>query len=1114
MTDGLVLLARGSDGSASQWDGTPTPAGVLLRWLADPDLGWPENGYQLWRAPLTKPALIGLDERLRIGQAVQRGGALVMLRQGTLSRGETGGLTLSDDAVVELTFAPNVSLVEVVLDADRPARAAAACGGQLLSECPVADRSTRRWVARAIDRLAVTGPGTVREVTAQPVSDAEPWQEVARLCLPLFDPAYTCTRGAAGVGGDIARARLPAGVPFDRFAGGFDALTSQLRAELGDELAPFPAPSPGDGPAMGIDPRDALRLVSLDINLARILGLAFDDPVAANGRAYAYRVVGHWSSGERSDIVAVAAQELAPPAAGPAPEALADQPEGPAGPFRVRVRWALASDASGGLDETVSPFFQVLAADGASAWPAPLAGAAPITAAPLLVTRYALLARPAVPFVVDTPSAEGYRSYWVRPIDHFGCLGPASAPTVVSLVDAAAPPPPSLLSAEFVQASLPDAPGVRSPLSRRWRMLHPDEDAIAVAWAWTPQLSIACRDADAFAVYARAPAPDPGGWVGPLAATVPGALSLSAPARGGDDTLGMVSVLGGELVDASHARLRLDAEVHVAGGQLNGAVLSAGGESFVIVASGDGLDVSVVVEARAVPPAGAYTLAPGSSGLFLLRSELDLAPLDADGWQRRWAGLIVPADARQAAVLGQTREGLLCRSGSLPPADGELVHWYPAYVAVFAAEATLPWTDTQTTRRLDVAVATVRRAASRPVSSAPSSPATLAQVSTAAPPQPLLEGPPLVEPCSQVATPADVYGTSRVTLDWSVAGGCSYTVWRALDEAVWAADQSARRSGIPRAAATDPGVQDELAALDATLAAGDGAAAPAAYAALTAGAQRAVAGDPAVAGAYGLRTPRPLQAGDLPYVDDINGRAPNHWFYRVIPRSAAGVTGPASLPTPPICAPDVTPPAAPRVHLALSGVGAVTLRWQPSPESDTVRYRVLRCVEEADLPDPRRMQEVLAVAAVDPALAADDVAPTSVFPLVEITDAPPAPGAWHYRIVAEDREGNRSIASDPLTGSALPAPLAAPTWDPPAVTAAGVSLSWRHLEPRLACQLERRPLADTTAQWVSVTGWLPRGQYSYADAERIPHGGWTYRLRVLDALGRSASTLPIVTVAG
>jgi hypothetical protein len=119
-------------------------------------------------------------------------------------------------------------------------------------------------------------------------------------------------------------------------------------------------------------------------------------------------------------------------------------------------------------------------------------------------------------------------------------------------------------------------------------------------------------------------------------------------------------------------------------------------------------------------------------------------------------------------------------------------------------------------------------------------------------------------------------------------------------------------------------------------------------------------------------------------------------------------------------------------------------------------------------------------------------------------------GEWLYRLVAEDTAGNRSRPSEVMRARSLVAPPVGPTWKPPVRGTTAVTLEWTHPLPRLACNVERRP--DSGGLWLSASGWLPRGQYTYEDTPPDLAAGWEYRLRVRDHEGQVASSMPTTTL--
>lgn len=126
-------------------------------------------------------------------------------------------------------------------------------------------------------------------------------------------------------------------------------------------------------------------------------------------------------------------------------------------------------------------------------------------------------------------------------------------------------------------------------------------------------------------------------------------------------------------------------------------------------------------------------------------------------------------------------------------------------------------------------------------------------------------------------------------------------------------------------------------------------------------------------------------------------------------------------------------------------------------------------------------------------------------------------GEWCFWIVATDTAGNRSEPSRMLRGRALVPPPDPPIWLDAVRSGARVQLTWTYSsatplppDPRLACMVERRSIDG--GYWASVSGWLPRGVYSYDDTPPDLDAGWQYRLRVRDQFGQVSSVLPTTTL--
>ena len=253
--------------------------------------------------------------------------------------------------------------------------------------------------------------------------------------------------------------------------------------------------------------------------------------------------------------------------------------------------------------------------------------------------------------------------------------------------------------------------------------------------------------------------------------------------------------------------------------------------------------------------------------------------------------------------------------------------------------------------------------------------------------------------------------------------------------------------------------------------------------------------------AYAPAFPEPITTAA--WEDTLNGRSHGHWFYRVTSRTAAGIESAPSEPTPPICCPDVVPPAAPLAHVALADDNAVKLRWLASPDRDLDHYDIYAA------------REATAVAELATMTPVESWSPTTrAGGVVLERSVTRDPGEWCFWIVAVDDSGNRSSPSAMLRGRALLPPPAPPVWvsaeRTPAAAPDRVTLTWTHpSDQRLATLVERRIAGG---MWAAASPWLPRGTYHCDDVPLDLGASWEYRLRVRDHLGQVASTLPTITL--
>lgn len=393
------------------------------------------------------------------------------------------------------------------------------------------------------------------------------------------------------------------------------------------------------------------------------------------------------------------------------------------------------------------------------------------------------------------------------------------------------------------------------------------------------------------------------------------------------------------------------------------------------------------------------------------------------------------------------------------------------------------------------------------------------------------------------ATRADYHGRSFHTFRWTPSAGLAALVFRALDDTLFKTDWERRAGGAsvldPAQAALFPSewsaakrqqVAAELNHLNSFAHDSGKVAALAYYGALSNDGLRALAGlpgnerafaqltaqaldpdDPANANRLGPDNPDgfPVDPGLRAYVDTLDGRSRNRYFYRAAYVDRAHNRGPLGLASPPVYCPKVVPPRTPAIARVRGGDRQVTLGWSSNREPDLADYRVYRAQGRDAARDLRLMTLVHteSVAAGDPSLRPAEVAWTD----------PDLPAGidFCYRVTARDDVGNESPASAPVTARAY---RAGPPDGPYAVAAARqgsgtgslVRLSWQSAEALEVLVQRRRPGAPG---WTNAGGWLPAGSVGFDDTTAAADLDYEYRLKGRDRSGRQSAASAIVAVA-
>lgn len=927
-----------------------------------------------------------------------------------------------------------------------------------------------------------------------------------------------------------------------------------------------------DAPTLGpIYPYDLVMLASLSPTYAQMLGLYWVDKAARSDRSYDYLLAADHTGAalldpnlaltlaqtglfERLDLAIVFDRRRAAAAPFRQPDQRVYLLPGSVttGDGTVALAWDIERDergrlpsdrpvmyhlwraslgqfAAGGAPEAPAESqFELISRD-QEGEPAPVLVPSPPIAAAAARSRPSNWPPPDLPILAfDRPPAEGWYSYRVKGVDIFGrhatwmprdpeaqgapwyqweiAEGPrpwyyqdppgtrAIHPFAVAVLDKVAPPAPVQVEAYTLDPEDPTVLQDQAYLA--WREEHPNELGGRVSWVWTGEQQLLAPDTAEFRVYSNLGQDPPEeaaqatAW-GRRHKVFPFGESWATamlPLAGGG------RVLQGEGGQAEGVVVTLDGTPELSGVRLEDEPLLA---VYLWLSAGQGNDARE----------GIYRVVgcDAAAGRVMLEHEPGLG-----GGSLRWA--LVQLARRYEVFLSQSEWPALQTTTASPIAY--------AHIGVSAADSRQHAPDAR---------GDAERLGNEGSVGVPARVFRVHRVPPAAPALPAY-------PERIYATPADYHNRSYFTLLYpNPAPGLRAHVFRALDDSVYKADRALRPRGTPLlpteyfpseaveprwTAAKREAVCAELNGLDSPGADEPPAQVWAAYRALSDDALRILAGLPGNEGAFSQITVAPLprdealaEPGLLDYMDTLDGRATNSYLYRVAYVDGANNRGALSLSTPPVHLRNIVPPRAPTITKALGGDRAITLHWASNREPDLAGYHVYRAESAETARDLRTMLCLTEGSPVGTAVTAGTSPPAVTWadsPVPGLTD-------FWYRVVAFDSAeggGNVSAPSAAVQGRAYDDARPAPPTRPlpqPGPTVGSLVLSWTSANSDLRCLVQRRPAEAPEGKWISLSGWLPRGEYTYTDANRRPGASYDYRLRAMDSEGRQSVSEPLMS---
>ncbi|MCQ6557242.1 hypothetical protein NNL21_00850 [Paenibacillus mendelii] len=668
-----------------------------------------------------------------------------------------------------------------------------------------------------------------------------------------------------------------------------------------------------------------------------------------------------------------------------------------------------------------------------------------------------------------------------RPWYYIG--GPSDAavhPYAVHLLDKSSPPPPTGVEAYALD---PEDPAlVRDSAYADWLASLPQWErgaviGLRVKWIWTQSHMDQAPDTHEFRIYYQS---------GPVNALI--GRTVSATDAGGC-TLVVTDIGAAAAANA-----------------YKGAWLRIGSDSFEVTGSGAGTPLTLTV--RRIGTSGEIAPKAWAACSVTLPEghPLYVGYGAAEQWQSRYHVVNYDDTAYFRETIDASGRRMRQYELFLPGAGGESLQLHPdftnpivyARIGITAADdkkhtADSPkWNGTSWGDRFGN---------EGPVSA----PATVYRVLRGRPARPV--PPPDSE---QVwATPADYHDKSFFTYRFRRADHLSAHLYRAMDDTLFRVDWRIRSMGGSLRGTLDSGYLDyfppDWDAIKRGFVAAEvnAIASIEAYRSLSNDALRVLAALPGNEEAFSQLTVKPLETNDpayadragpdnlanyapdsglCAYVDSLDGRSANRYFYRSAYVDGAQNRSELSLSSPPVWLPNVVPPRSPVLTSVLGGDREITLHWARNREEDLAEYRVYRTEREDAAEDIRLMSHVQTL----PSSMADPV----------WTDKPvPGKKTFYYRLTAVDNAGNVSKPSPAYPARAYddsipvaPEPTAA--WVDDGTGILQARIAWNSTDESL---LERRQ--ENALFWASLGGWRDPGLAEWIDVHADAANAYEYRLR-------------------